>query len=98
MRVLKAGKSRYYGAALRYFEHAKRCYQQASQPAQWQQVVDEVYARHGRKTSLLPGFDEVVTGIDPAPQSSFLDRAKTRWQQHVVDRQASHSMIALPTR
>ncbi len=42
MRTLKAGKSKYYGAALRYFEHAKHCYQQAAQAAQWQQLIDEV--------------------------------------------------------
>lgn len=82
MRILEAGKSKYYGAALRYFEHAKRCYQQAGQPAQWQQVVDEVHAQHGRKTSFLPGFDAVVTGTDPAPQPSFLDPAKARWSRH----------------
>jgi tetratricopeptide (TPR) repeat protein len=79
MRILKAGKSKYYGAALRYFEHAKRCYQRADQPAQWRQVIDEVYAQHSRKTSFLPHFDEMVTGTDPAPQPSFLDQAKTRW-------------------
>ena len=84
-RILKAGKSKYYGAALRYFNHAKRCYQQASQPDQWQQVVDEVYAQHGRKTSFLPGFDAVVTGTDPAPQPSFLDQAKARWGRHVSE-------------
>ncbi|WP_406045898.1 hypothetical protein OG799_16295 [Micromonospora sp. NBC_00898] len=39
MRILKGSKSRYYGAALRYFEHAKRCYRQADQPAEWQQVA-----------------------------------------------------------
>jgi tetratricopeptide (TPR) repeat protein len=85
IRILKAGKSKYYGAALRYFNHAKRCYQQASQPDQWQQVVDEVYAQHGRKTSFLPGFDAVVTGTDPAPQPSFLDQAKARWSRHVTE-------------
>ena len=82
MRILKAGKSRYYGAALRYFEHARRCYQQAGQPAQWQQVIDEVYAQHNRKKRVLPGFDDVATGTDPVPQPSFLDRAKTRWDRH----------------
>ncbi len=79
MRILKAGKNKYNSAALRYFEHAKRCYQQADQPAQWQQVIDEVYAQHSRKTSFLPHFDEIVTGIDRTPQPSFLDQAKTRW-------------------
>jgi hypothetical protein len=38
-----------------------------------------VYAQHSRKTSFLPGFDDMVTGTDPAPQPSFLDLAKTRW-------------------
>ncbi len=79
MRILKAGKSRYYGAALRCFEHAKRCYRHAGRPAQWQQVVDEVYAQHGRKMSFLPRFDEIVTGTDPTPQPSFLDQASARW-------------------
>jgi tetratricopeptide (TPR) repeat protein len=85
MRILKAGKSKYYGAARRYFEHAKHCYQQADQPTQWQQVVEEVYARHGRKTRFLPGFDAVVTGTDPTPQPSFLDQAKARWGRHASD-------------
>jgi tetratricopeptide (TPR) repeat protein len=85
MRILEAGKSKYYGAALRYFDHAKRCYQQAGQPDQWQEVVDEVYAQHGRKTSFLPGFDAAVTGTDPTPQPSFLDQAKARWSRHVTE-------------
>ncbi len=85
MRILKAGRSRYYGAALRYFEHAKRCYQQAGQPAQWQQVIDEVYAQHSRKTSFLPGFDAVATGTGRTPQPSFLDQAKARWGRHVSE-------------
>jgi len=85
MRILEAGKSKYYGAALRYLDHAKRCYQQAGQPDQWQEVVDEVYAQHGRKTSFLPGFDAVVTGTDPTPQPSFLDQAKARWSRHVTE-------------
>lgn len=34
MRILKPGKSKYYDAALRYFKHAKHCYQQAGQAAQ----------------------------------------------------------------
>lgn len=85
MRILKAGMSKYYGAALRYLAHAKRCYQQTSQPAQWQQVIDEVYAQHSRKTSFLPGFDEMVTGTEPVPQLSFLDQAKARWSRHISE-------------
>jgi uncharacterized Zn finger protein len=79
MRILKPGKSRYYEAALRYFQRAKHCYQQAGQPTQWQHLVDEVYAQHRRKTSFLARFDNIVSGSEPAPQPSFLDRAKSRW-------------------
>jgi uncharacterized Zn finger protein len=79
IRILKAGKSKYYDAALRYFERAKRCYQQAEQAAEWQRVVDEVYAEHRRKASFLPGFDDIVRESESARQPSFLDRAKTRW-------------------
>jgi hypothetical protein len=75
MRILNLGKSRYYEAALRYFQHAKHCYQQARQD-QWQHLVDEVYAQHRRKTSFLARFDDIVSGSEPAPQPSFLDRAK----------------------
>jgi uncharacterized Zn finger protein len=78
MRILKPGKSTYYDAALRYFQRAKQCYQRAGRPAQWQQVVDEVYAEHRRKTSFVPRFDNIVSGSEPAPQPSFLNRAKTR--------------------
>jgi tetratricopeptide (TPR) repeat protein len=79
MRILKLGKSRYYEAALRYFQRAKYCYRQAGQPTQWQHLVDEVYAQHRRKTSFLARFDDIVSGSEPAPKPSFLDRAKSRW-------------------
>lgn len=79
MRILKPGKSRYYEAALRYLQRAKHCYQQAGRQDQWQHLVDEVCAQHRRKTSFLARFDDIVSGSEPAPQPSFLDRAKSRW-------------------
>jgi len=72
MRILKAGES-------------KCCYRQAGQSAQWQRVADEAYAQHSRKTSFLPRFDDLVTGTDTAPQPSFLDRAKSRWNPSATD-------------
>jgi hypothetical protein len=68
-----------HDAALRYFERAKHCYQQADQTAEWQRVVDEVHAEHRRKTSFLSRFDDIASESEPAPQPSFLSRAKTRW-------------------
>jgi predicted nucleic acid-binding protein len=86
MRILTAGKSKYYDAALRYLGRAKHCYQRAGQPAEWQQVVAEVHAGHGRKTSFLPRFEEIANGSEPVSQPSFLDRAKARWAVPDPDR------------
>jgi tetratricopeptide (TPR) repeat protein len=79
MRILKAGKSRYYDDALRYLGRAKRCYEQAGQASEWQQIVAEVYAEHRRKTSFLPRFEALANGSEAAPQPSFLEAAKARW-------------------
>ncbi|MBN1170572.1 MAG: hypothetical protein JXA67_00160 [Micromonosporaceae bacterium] len=82
MRILNPGKSKYYDAALRYFDQARRCYQQAGQSDRWQEVVDEVSTEHSRKKGFLARFGPIATRTteaEPAPQPSFLDRARTRW-------------------
>ena len=79
MRIVKAKKSRYYNGALRNFERARRCYDEAGLTADWEQVVDEVRAKHHRKTSFMPGFEEIVRGAEQEPEPSFLEAAKARW-------------------
>ena len=81
MRVLKAKKSKYYGAALRNFERAKRCYEKAGLGDDWENVVREVHTEHQRKTGFMPGFEDVVRGTRPSRESSFLERAKARWER-----------------
>jgi len=49
MRIVNAGKSRYYSAALRNFERARQCYAKAGLEADWQTVVSQVRAEHQRK-------------------------------------------------
>ena len=46
---------KYYDAALRDLERARRCYERAGLAAEWQRVVGEVRTDHRRKTSFLPG-------------------------------------------
>jgi len=79
MRIVKAGKSKYYDAALRNFERAKRCYTTAGHDADWQQVVSEVRTEHQRKYGFMPRFEQLVSGAGPAEEPPFLERAKTRW-------------------
>jgi hypothetical protein len=38
-----------------------------------------VQAEHWRKSSFMPRFQALVHDAAPAPEPSFLDRAKSRW-------------------
>lgn len=79
MRIVDAGKSTYYDAALEHIEHAKKCYLQAGLNADWQAVVADVRKRHFRKKGFMAGFEDIVLGAPKQVEPSFLDRAKARW-------------------
>lgn len=79
MRILKGKRSKYYDAALRNLERARRCYEKAGLAADWQEVVSEVRADHRRKAGFMPGFEEIVRGSGPGQEPPFLERAKARW-------------------
>lgn len=78
-RIVKAGKSKYYEAALRNFERAKRCYVKAGLEADWAAAVSQVRAEHHRKYGFMPGFEQLVKGSGPGQEPPFLERAKARW-------------------
>jgi uncharacterized Zn finger protein len=79
MRIVNAGKSKYYDAALDHIEHAKKCYSKAGLDADWQTVVADVRKRHFRKKGFMAGFEDIVTGAPKKVEPSFLERAKARW-------------------
>ena len=81
MRIVDAGKSKYYNAALENFEHAKRCYERAGLTVEWERTVRLVSDRHFRKTGFISGFRTVVSGTYSADPPSFLDRAKDNWRK-----------------
>ena len=81
MRIVNAGKSKYYDAALDHIEHAKKCYTKAGLYADWQAVVADVRKRHFRKKGFMAGFEDIVTGAAKQVEPSFLDRAKARWSR-----------------
>jgi len=81
MRIVDAGKSKYYDAALENFEHAKGCYECAGLTAEWERTVRLVSDRHFRKTGFISGFRTVVSGTYSAEPPSFLDRAKDNWRK-----------------
>lgn len=79
MRILKAGKSKYYTAALDNLRKAKECYQKAGLAAQWDALVAEIRRDHRRKRDFLCGFDRLAAGKSETPPPSFLERARRRW-------------------
>ena len=81
MRILEAGKSKYYDAALRDFMCAKQCYERAGLDVEWERTVRLVSDRHFRKTGFISGFRAVVAGAYSAESPSFLDRAKGNWRK-----------------
>jgi hypothetical protein len=79
MRIVDAGKSKYYYAALLNLEKAKNCYQSAGLDAQWQALAAEIRREHHRKSGFMPGLERIIRGTGPSQEPSFLDRARGRW-------------------
>jgi len=86
MRIVNAGKSKYYNAALDNIEHSKKCYAKAGLDADWQVVVADVRERHFRKKGFMTGFEDIVSGIPKHVEPPFLDRAKARWPRKSKNR------------
>ncbi|MFH1999836.1 MAG: DUF6880 family protein [Planctomycetota bacterium] len=68
MRVVNAGKSKYYGEALEYIERAGKCYAEAGLDEDWEAVVADVRARHARKKGFMVEFDKIVSGALKSPR------------------------------
>jgi hypothetical protein len=79
MRIVNAGKSKYYDAALGNIEHARKCYTKAGLEADWQAVVADIRNRHFRKIGFMPGFNDIAAGKPRHVELPFLERAKERW-------------------
>jgi hypothetical protein len=81
LRIVNAGKSKYYGAAISNFEQAKQYYEKAGLEPVWLETVENVMNNHARKYNFMPGFKRVVEGKGPSTEPSFIERAKTRWEK-----------------
>jgi len=81
MRVINAGKSKYYDAALDNIKRAKKCYAKAWLNDDWQAVVADVRQRHFRKKGFMAGFEGIVFGAPRNVEPPFRERAKARWRK-----------------
>ncbi len=80
LRIVNAGKSKYYREALEHFEKARNLYCTAGQPAEWGTVVQFVRTAHSRKSGFVSAFEKLVSGKSGrAP--SFAEAAQERWKR-----------------
>ena len=79
MRVVNAGKSKYYDAALNNFELARKCYFKAGLAAEWEAIAQDVRHRHHRKTEFLARFDRIAAGATKPVKPTLQERARRRW-------------------
>ena len=79
MRIVNAGKSKYYDAALSNFEEAKSCYVRAGMEQEWEALVANIRQVHHRKHGFIGGFERLVAVRGPSKEPSFLARARSRW-------------------
>jgi hypothetical protein len=82
MRIVKAGKSKYYRYALDHLRSAKKLAEKAGHAEMWSSLVEEVRKNHSRKQGFIPGFEEIAAGRRPA-SDSFEKRARKRWRKQV---------------
>ncbi len=85
MRIVDAGKSKYYDAALEHLLTARDLYGKLGQDEAWQKIVARVRTDHRRKQGFMPRFEEIAAGGDPLAVESFTAKAKARWRKQTSD-------------
>jgi hypothetical protein len=84
MRILKAGKSKYYSFALEHLRMAKRLHEKLGDSAEWQSIVDKIRRDHTRKRGFIADFEEVVLGVVPERPEPFAEQARRRWREQTA--------------
>ncbi len=86
LRILKAGKSKYYAFALAHLRTAKRLYEGLGDHAEWRAIIDEVRRDHARKRGFMTSLEEIVSGRAPKRLESFAERTRRRWREQTSRR------------
>jgi hypothetical protein len=78
-----SAKSKYYDAALRHFESARKLYLKAGCGAEWQAVATLVQTEHSRKRGFLSDFLSIETNQHQPSRSAFVRKAEERWRKQI---------------
>jgi tetratricopeptide (TPR) repeat protein len=80
-RILDAGKSKYYDAALENLERARKLYLKAGMDVEWDAIGVRIETAHRRKAGFLASFRQLVRGEAVRPTETFLEQAKKRFEK-----------------
>lgn len=80
LRIVNAGKSKYYDEALRHLQKACDLYGKVGEVSEWEGLVQMVRTAHSRKVGFLVAFERIVAG-EPPRSSSFGSQARERWKR-----------------
>jgi uncharacterized Zn finger protein len=80
LRILSAGKSKYYDAALDHFKKARSLYCGAGQSSDWEALAGIVRNAHSRKRGFLAAFEQIASGKSQRPPS-FAEQAQRQWKR-----------------
>jgi len=81
MRIVDAGKSKYYSAALEHLQSARELYHKQDQEPAWQAVVTRLRTNHPRKSGFMASFEDIAAGNTPPAAESFATRARNMWRK-----------------
>jgi uncharacterized Zn finger protein len=81
MRIIRSGKSKYYGYALEHFRSAKKLFKKAGRDDEWLCVVDRVRKDHSRKFSFIGEFEDIAGGKPANYADSFEKMARKTWKK-----------------
>ncbi|MDB5098379.1 MAG: hypothetical protein JWM80_2800 [Cyanobacteria bacterium RYN_339] len=79
-RTLTFGRGRSNAQAVAYFGNARRCWLAADRLDEWEALLVELRAAHGRKKSLLAEVQRLAGPIK-SKQPSLLERGRSRWHR-----------------
>jgi len=80
LRIVEAGKSKYYGAALGNLEKARKILLAEGRDEDWAALAADIRKKHRRKVGFMPGFERVDTG-ESMKGPSFRTRTRARWNR-----------------
>jgi uncharacterized Zn finger protein len=80
LRIVEAGKSRYYDAALGNLSAARKLLLGTGRGEEWEALAVEIRAEHRRKTGFVPAFERLAEGRSVS-EPSFLERARKQWDR-----------------